>query len=114
MWRVCLSRLIALQWVEVSCGETVSMVPVMPVWFVQVNAFIPEYWGGDIYHDVDKAFYKVKGWQPADTQQQHMFTIMHLEEQGVSCTGSLPVKALLSRHSTKRCVVTGVAPAGVW
>jgi hypothetical protein len=26
---------------------------------VQVNAFAPDYWGGELYHDVDKAFYKV-------------------------------------------------------
>jgi hypothetical protein len=28
---------------------------------LQIEAFVPEYWGGDIYHDVDKAFYKVCG-----------------------------------------------------
>lgn len=26
---------------------------------LQINAFVPEYWGGEIYHDVDKVFYKV-------------------------------------------------------
>lgn len=25
----------------------------------QIEAFVPEYWGGEIYHDADKAFYKV-------------------------------------------------------
>jgi hypothetical protein len=25
-----------------------------------VEAFVPEYWGGDLYHDVDKALYKVR------------------------------------------------------
>lgn len=28
---------------------------------LQINAFVPEYWGGEIYHDVDKAFYKTFG-----------------------------------------------------
>lgn len=28
----------------------------------QIEAFVPEYWGGEIYHDVDKAFYKVCVW----------------------------------------------------
>lgn len=45
--------------VEVSCGGIFSMVPDVPVLSVQVNVFVPDYWGGDIYHDVDKAFYKV-------------------------------------------------------
>jgi len=27
----------------------------------EINAFLPDYWGGEIYHDVDKAFYKVFG-----------------------------------------------------
>lgn len=26
---------------------------------LQIAAFVPEYWGGEVYHDVDKAFYKV-------------------------------------------------------
>lgn len=28
---------------------------------LQINAFVPDYWAGEIYHDVDKAFYKVFG-----------------------------------------------------
>lgn len=31
-----------------------------PVAALQIEAFVPEYWGGEIYHDVDKAFYKVR------------------------------------------------------
>eukprot|EP00775_Hariotina_reticulata_P005476 gene5476-5711_t len=27
----------------------------------EINAFVPEYWGGEIYQDTDKAFYKVFG-----------------------------------------------------
>ncbi|WIA33384.1 hypothetical protein OEZ86_006520 [Tetradesmus obliquus] len=27
----------------------------------EINAFVPEYWAGDIYHDADKAFYKAFG-----------------------------------------------------
>jgi hypothetical protein len=28
---------------------------------LQINAFVPEYWAGEIYHDADKAFYRAFG-----------------------------------------------------
>jgi hypothetical protein len=27
----------------------------------KINAFVPEYWAGEIYHDADKAFYRAFG-----------------------------------------------------
>lgn len=49
----------------------VKLVCVVHEWIErEINAYSPAFWPGELYHDVDKAFYKVSPGQPSNTKMQ--------------------------------------------
>jgi hypothetical protein len=54
---LCLLHRISAHCSIASCEATQAQACTLCA--LQIEAFVPEYWGGEIYHDVDKAFYKV-------------------------------------------------------